>query len=598
MSLNLKNESRSKIKTNADIEEVLSGNYSLGNKDGSSDVDLKINKINTTSPPDTSVAKKIQDKIELSSNKDIDIGLDLLVNKEKKADKSSNDQPLKNAYELNSEQTNSTTPNESELSSNVYSQRNTRKSDSNEDTASRIEEMINDLNLDKTSRLSQEDIDQIIDNQDNKRKTPKLASPDDILNQLEGDSQNLVSDTIRKKSRNYDRPELSSGEEESTQKTTDYSTSELPSQMTGQSGMPGYGNQMPQQNQWAMPPQPPVNRELVRKKKQEILFKLEKMRRLGVQGIKHFNMSSDVNEMEEELNRVVHEREVESSVKFQRKCLMAFVTGVELLNNKMDFLDFKLDGWSEQVNDGINEYNEVFEELHEKYKERAKMAPEVKLLFMLGGSAFMYHLSNSMFKNSIPGMEDIMKQNPDLMKQFANAAINQMQSDEERQAASFMFNNSQAARGQPPMTRNMRPPQQMPRAPPQQFQRASPGMPGVVPSQRMPPSSSRAPPQYTRGPEPSISSSSMVNDITSNSEISSMPSRQVEKVKTPFNNSSNKIRPPVGVDEILNELKSNTDSQTDNLSEVLSNGNSRSVSIGGRKKSKKPRRKFNLTVGE
>ena len=77
-----------------------------------------------------------------------------------------------------------------------------------------------------------------------------------------------------------------------------------------------------------------------------------------------------------------------------------------------------------------------------------------------------------------------------------------------------------------------------------------------------------------------------------------MPSRQVEKVKTPFNNSSNKIRPPVGVDEILNELKSNTDSQTDNLSEVLSNGNSRSVSIGGRKKSKKPRRKFNLTVGE
>ena len=222
MSLNLKTDSRSKIKTNADIEEVLSGNYSLGNKDASSDIDLKINKINTTSPPDTSVAKKIQDKIELSSNKDIDIGLDLLVNKEKKADKSSNDQPLKNAYELNSEQTNSTTPNESELSSNVYSQRNTRKSDSNEDTASRIEEMINDLNLDKTSRLSQEDIDQIIDNQDNKRKTPKLASPDDILNQLEGDSQNLVSDTIRKKSRNYDRPELSSGEEESTQKTTDY----------------------------------------------------------------------------------------------------------------------------------------------------------------------------------------------------------------------------------------------------------------------------------------------------------------------------------------------------------------------------------------
>lgn len=595
--MSLKTEKRSsQIKTNADIEEVLSGNFSIGAGKDSSDIDLKIAKINTTSPPDTSVAKKIKDKIELSSNKDIDIGLDLLVNKEKKADKPASDQPLKNAYELSSEQT-SSTPANSELSSNAYNRRSNRESDTRSETASRIEEMINDLNLDKTSRLSQEDIDKLIDNQDHKRNAPKLASPDDILNQLEGDSQNLVSDKIRKRSSEIntgESPDLTSGEE-STQRTTDYSTSELPSQMTGQSGMDRFNNPMMRQQQWAAPPQPPVNRELVRKKKQEILFKLEKMRRLGVQGIKHFNMSSDVNEMEEELNRVVHEREVESSVKFQRKCLMAFVTGVELLNNKMDFLDFKLDGWSEQVNDGINEYNEVFEELHEKYKERAKMAPEVKLLFMLGGSAFMYHLSNSMFKNSIPGMEDIMKQNPDLMKQFANAAINQMNSDEERQAASFMFNNSQAARGQAPMQRNMRPPQQPPRA---QFQRTSPGMPGVVPSQRMAPSSSRAPPQYTQGPEPSISSSSMVNDISSNSEVNSMPVRSVEKVKTPFNNSSNKIKPPVGVDEILNELKSNTGSQDDNLSEVLSNGNSRSVSIGRSKRGRKPRRKFNLTVGE
>ena len=51
--------------------------------------------------------------------------------------------------------------------------------------------------------------------------------------------------------------------------------------------------------------------------------------------------------------------------------------------------------------------------------------PELKLLFMVGGSAFMYHLTNSMFKSSsLPGMGDIMKQNPNLMKQFASAAMN------------------------------------------------------------------------------------------------------------------------------------------------------------------------------
>ena len=42
---------------------------------------------------------------------------------------------------------------------------------------------------------------------------------------------------------------------------------------------------------------------------------------------------------------------------------------------------------------------------------------------MLGGSAFMFHLTNTMFKSSIPGMDDILKQNPDLMNQFAKAAV-------------------------------------------------------------------------------------------------------------------------------------------------------------------------------
>ena len=54
-----------------------------------------------------------------------------------------------------------------------------------------------------------------------------------------------------------------------------------------------------------------------------------------------------------------------------------------MLNSKLDFLDFRLDGWSEQVHEGIDEYNEVFEELHE-IQDRAKMAPEIKLMFMLG----------------------------------------------------------------------------------------------------------------------------------------------------------------------------------------------------------------------
>ena len=35
-----------------------------------------------------------------------------------------------------------------------------------------------------------------------------------------------------------------------------------------------------------------------------------------------------------------------------------------------------------------------------------------------------------MFKSSLPGMNDIMQQNPDLMKQFASAAASSMKQDE------------------------------------------------------------------------------------------------------------------------------------------------------------------------
>jgi hypothetical protein len=53
-----------------------------------------------------------------------------------------------------------------------------------------------------------------------------------------------------------------------------------------------------------------------------------------------------------------------------------------------------------------------------------KMAPEVKLIMMLGGSAMMFHLTNSMFKSVIPNMNDVMKQNPDLMQNMMSAVQN------------------------------------------------------------------------------------------------------------------------------------------------------------------------------
>ena len=111
-------------------------------------------------------------------------------------------------------------------------------------------------------------------------------------------------------------------------------------------------------------------------------------------------MESNLDEMIGEYEMIIAEKEKSNSMKFQGKMLMAAITGIEFLNSKFDPFDIKLDGWAEQVNENLDDYDEIFAELHEKYKSKASMAPELRLLFQLGGSAAMLHMTNTMFKSN------------------------------------------------------------------------------------------------------------------------------------------------------------------------------------------------------
>lgn len=187
------------------------------------------------------------------------------------------------------------------------------------------------------------------------------------------------------------------------------------------------------------PPPPKKTVSEIKIEKEDILYQFAKMRRLGMNVSNKFNMTSDLEEMKVELTKLKKDREIENSIKFSRKALMAITTGIEFLNNKFDPCDLRLDGWSESIHENLTEYDEIFEELHEKYKGSSKISPEIKLMLMIGGSAFMFHLTNTMFKSALPGMGDIMKNNPDLMKQFASVALNQMNDN----VKNNNFNNNQ-----------------------------------------------------------------------------------------------------------------------------------------------------------
>ena len=132
------------------------------------------------------------------------------------------------------------------------------------------------------------------------------------------------------------------------------------------------------------------------KEKFVILRKLEALEKKGAKLSKKYTMESSLTEMQGEYETIMSEKETAASCKFQGRMLMAAITGLEFLNNRFDPFDVKLDGWAEQVNENIDDYDEIFGELHEKYKSKATMAPELKLLFQLGGSAVMVHMTNTM----------------------------------------------------------------------------------------------------------------------------------------------------------------------------------------------------------
>ena len=188
--------------------------------------------------------------------------------------------------------------------------------------------------------------------------------------------------------------------------------------------------------------QQPRSQEEINNEKAELLYQFDRMEKKGFKIPKTFCMESSLEEMKSEYDRMKKDKEIDASIGFQRKIMLAFTSGVEFLNNKFDPFDVKLDGWSENVHESIDDYDDVFEELHNKYKSKSQMSPEMKLLMMMGGSAFMFHLTNTMFKSSLPQMGDVLKQNPNLMKQFASATANTMaNSGNDKTGMSGMFAN-------------------------------------------------------------------------------------------------------------------------------------------------------------
>ena len=256
----------------------------------------------------------------------------------------------------------------------------------------------------------------------------------DDLNKLENELNDLVDDVpssgFAPKSDLFDKPSVSFSDEPAIRLSGfDDNLGKATSETENNNQTwDGYGkfNNIPLNPDKHVPMEPRLSKEEMLREKFKYLRKLEGLEKKGVELSKKYSMDSSLQEMMGEYETIMEEKSKQNSVKFQGNMLMALINGIEFLNNKFDPFDIKLDGWSEQIQENINDYDDIFSELHDKYKSKASLAPELKLLFQLGGSAMMVHMTNTMFKSAMPGMDDILRQNPDLMRSFQNAAVNSM----------------------------------------------------------------------------------------------------------------------------------------------------------------------------
>jgi len=170
-----------------------------------------------------------------------------------------------------------------------------------------------------------------------------------------------------------------------------------------------------------------LTKDEIIKEKQTLLVKLARLERRGYCPSKKYTMHDTYKEIKSVTESLEYEKNRDDAVKMQRKGLMTVVSILEYINTSYNPFDLHLDGWTESVFENLDDYDDVFEELYEKYQISITVSPEVKLIGMVGGSALMFHFTKALFSKSsdVPNFNDVMNNNPELKRQYVEAASRQ-----------------------------------------------------------------------------------------------------------------------------------------------------------------------------
>lgn len=181
--------------------------------------------------------------------------------------------------------------------------------------------------------------------------------------------------------------------------------------------------------------QPVNNLEILHAKqlntKRELIYKIQQLQNklYDVEiNPKTFTTADSLSELQSEFDRLTIIKNQKSTREWYRKILFGVTKGLEWCNHKWDPVGLKLDGWSTEIASNADEFDEIFDELTEKYGGtfglEKKIAPEIRLIGLILYSGVTYSISQTLTSSysNRPEFSEIINKDPVLRERFLKTA--------------------------------------------------------------------------------------------------------------------------------------------------------------------------------
>jgi hypothetical protein len=253
----------------------------------------------------------------------------------------------------------------------------------------------------------------------------KIESESSEMELNKSDSSSSSDSRKSRKSDSSNKKSSSRSDKKSSESKETYEQIKIPPPSNTYKNNDTYNN--PKQDKPNEPPKVELSYQETRLRKIEMLRKLSEIKTKGFTLSKEYDFNSSLEEMEYEFELLKSFADKRNGVKIFKGGLLQAVSVIEFLNDKYDPFDFHLSGWGDHLQLEVDSWEDVLEEIYEKYKGSGrKMAPEVKLLYLIIASAGAFHFTKSQ-SSKLPGLDSVLASNPGLLSSIINPTKNSSQ---------------------------------------------------------------------------------------------------------------------------------------------------------------------------